>query len=102
MKRFPLSMLAGLMLAASLQAPDARAQDKGDRTIEQYSCKDVMRESGGNRDVAIAFLHGYLLGKAGGSRFNVETMRRQTDAFIERCLDNPSLKAVEAMGEIKK
>jgi hypothetical protein len=29
-------------------------------------------------------------------------LRKQTDAFIERCLDNPGVKAVDAMTEIKK
>ena len=82
--------------------PQDKLQDKGDRTVAQYSCKDVMRESGGNRDVAIAFLHGYMVGKSGGSTFNVETMRKQTDAFIERCLDNPALKAVDVMSDVKK
>ncbi len=80
----------------------ASAQDKGDRAIAQYSCKDVMRESGGNRDVAVAFLHGFILGKSGGTAFNIEILRKQTDAFIERCLDNPGMKAVDAMTEIKK
>jgi hypothetical protein len=102
--------LAALMLSASLaggagaHAQDGKdkAQDRGERTIAQYSCKDVMRESGGNRDVAIAFLHGYLLGKSGGSTFNVETLRRQTDAFMERCLDNPALRAADVMGEVRK
>jgi hypothetical protein len=77
-------------------------KDTGDRTVEQYACKDVMRESGGNRDVAIAFLHGFILGKSGASGFNVETLGKQTDAFIERCLDNPGLKAIEAMTAAKK
>lgn len=96
--------LAAAMLAALLAGSAALAQDKdrGERTIAQYSCKDVMRESGGNRDVAIAFLHGYLLGKSGGSTFNVETLRRQTDAFMERCLDNPALRAADVMGEVRK
>ena len=98
--------LAALALVATCAADAAQAQDKkpdlGDRTVEQYSCKDVMRESGENRGVAIAFLHGYALGKSGGSAFNVETLRKQTDAFMERCLDNPALRAVDVMGEIKK
>lgn len=98
--------LAAMALAALLSAASAQAQDRkpdaGDRSVEQYTCKDVMRESGGNRDVAIAFLHGFLLGQSGGSAFNVETLRKQTDAFIERCLDNPGLKALEAMTAAKK
>jgi hypothetical protein len=80
----------------------ALAQDTKDRTIEQYQCRDVMRDSGANRDVAIAFLHGFLLGKSGGSRFNLDELQRQTDAFINRCLDNPQEKAVDAMTTVKK
>lgn len=93
------------LTCAMLMTGAALAQEKkdtGDRTVEQYSCKDVMRESGVNRDVAIAFLHGFILGKSGGNGFNVETLRKQTDAFIERCLDNPGLKAIEAMTAAKK
>ncbi len=98
--------LAAVAMAATLAAATAQAQDKkqdvGARSVAQYTCKDVMRESGGNRDVAIAFLHGFMLGKSGGSAFNVETLRKQTDAFIERCLDNPGLRAADVMSEIRK
>jgi hypothetical protein len=77
------------------------AQDSNERTIEQYACKDILRESGSNRDVAIAFLHGFLLGKSSGTKFNLETLKKQTDAFLERCLENPHDKAVDAMMKIK-
>lgn len=89
---------------ALLMIFEAQAQglDRGERTITQYSCKDVMRESGVNRDTAVSFLHGYLIGKAGADRFNVEMLRRQTDAFLDRCLDNPAMKAIDAMSEVKK
>jgi hypothetical protein len=71
------------------------------RTIEQYSCKDVMRENGTNRDVAIAFLHGFLLGKSSGSKFDLDKLHDQTNEFIERCLDNPTENAVEVMSKVK-
>lgn len=77
-------------------------QAQFDRTVEQYTCKDIVREAGSSRDVAIAFLHGYLLGKSGASKFNIETLQNQTDAFIERCLDNPKDKAEDVMMQIKK
>ena len=91
--------VAGLI--AAIAATAAVAQDAGDRSVEQYTCKDVMRESGGNRDVAIAFLHGYLVGKSGVSKFNLETLRKQTDSFIDQCLDNPNAKAEDIMMKIK-
>jgi hypothetical protein len=90
-----VSLLAGVGLGSG------SAQDNKERTVEQYLCKDVMRESGGNRDVAIAFLHGFLLGKSGGSKFNLDILHKQSDDFIERCLNNPGEKAVDAMSKAK-
>jgi hypothetical protein len=80
----------------------AWSQDKdSNRTVEQYTCKEVMRESGSNREVAVAFLHGFLLGKSGGSKFNLETLAKQTDAFVDRCLENPNEKALDTMLKVK-
>ena len=89
------ALLAGLVVSSAVSA------EPQPRTIEQYMCKDVMRESGANRDVAIAFLHGYLLGKSGGSKFDLEVLHKQTDDFIEQCLDNPAQKAVDVMAKVK-
>lgn len=90
------------VLSLLLAAETALAQVDKNRTIEQYECKDVIRDSGANRDVAIAFLHGFLLGKSGGSSFDLAALHKQSDAFIERCLDNPKEKAVDAMSAVKQ
>src|ERR1700759_1127635 len=82
--------------------PPAAAQTATDRAVELFTCKDVMREPNASREVAIAFLHGYLLGKSGGSHFNVEVMEKQTSAFIENCLDNPQSKAADVMAKLKQ
>jgi HdeA/HdeB family len=92
---------AALLAGFGLGSPPAWAQDTKDRVVEQYTCKDVMRESGANRDVVIAFLHGFLLGKSGSSKFNVDVLRKQSDDFIERCLENPGEKAVDAASKVK-
>jgi hypothetical protein len=97
-KCFALALAIGALVHA---APSGAQQGK-DRTIEQYECRDIMRDSGANRDVAIAFLHGYLLGKSGGSKFNLDTIQKQTDLFLEHCLLNPRQKAVDAMMSIMK
>jgi len=89
------------MLVGGVTIADAGEAGQVDRTVEQYTCKDIIREAGSDRDVAIAFLHGYLLGKSGSSKFNIETLEKQTDAFIERCLDNPKEKAEDAMLKVK-
>ena len=96
------ALFAAVASAALLTSVASYAQDKGgERTVEQYACKDVMRESGSDRDVAIAFLHGFLVGKSGASKFNIDTLRKQSDLFIDRCLENPNEKALDAMVKVK-
>jgi hypothetical protein len=101
MKTFITFSFAVLALASTATSC-AFAQDNGDRTIDQYACKDIVRESGSLREVAIAFLHGYALGKSGNSQFNLEALMKQTDAFLDRCIENPNQKAIEAMISVKK
>jgi hypothetical protein len=98
----PTQMAAALgaaVLLAGAIAP-VSAQVNKDRTVEQYSCKDIMRESGANRDVAIAFLRGFMLGKSGTTKFNLDVLHKQSDDFIERCLANPDEKAMDAMAKV--
>ena len=78
------------------------AQDNLNRTVDQYKCRDVMREAGANRDIAIAFLHGFLVGKSGSKNFNLDDLHKQTTNFIEHCLSNPDGKAVDSMTAVKK
>jgi hypothetical protein len=78
------------------------AQDALNRTVDQFKCRDVMRENGANRDIAIAFLHGFLLGKSGGQSFNLDALKKQTEAFLDHCLSNPDGKAVDSMIAVKR
>jgi hypothetical protein len=94
-------IFTAVALASLISAGPVSAQEQSDRTVEQYACKEVMRETGSNREVAIAFLHGFLVGKSGSSKFNVDVLHKQTDAFVDRCLDNPAEKAVDAMMKVK-
>jgi HdeA/HdeB family len=94
--------MAAFLITGLCWPGTAAAQTATDRAVELFTCKDVMREPNTSREVAIAFLHGYLLGKSGGSRFNVEMLERQTGAFIEQCLDNPKDNAADVMAKLKK
>ena len=99
MRKAALMVSAFFLLAFVLG--EASAQDAKDRSVEQYLCKDVVRESGVDRDVAIAFLHGFLLGKSGSSKFNLDVLHKQSNDFIERCLDNLSERALDSMSKVK-
>jgi HdeA/HdeB family len=93
--------LNALIVFAALVFGLTAAPAANTRSIDQYTCKDVMREHGDNRDVTIAFLHGFLLGKSGGAAFDIDALHKQTSDFIEYCLDNPTAKAVDAMAKVK-
>jgi HdeA/HdeB family protein len=101
MKTFA-SLFSAALAIASIGIAPAVAQDNGDRTIDQYACKDIVRESGSLREVAIAFLHGYVLGKSGNAQFNLNTLMKQTDTFLDQCIENPNKKAIEVMVGVKK
>ena len=87
--------------AVALAASPLVAQTTGERSVEQYACKDLIREGGANRDIAVAFLHGFILGKSGRSTFDPELLHKQSDAFLDRCIENPNEKAVDAMTKVK-
>jgi HdeA/HdeB family protein len=92
----------GIAILASVICEDAASAQPADmRNIGQYTCKDIMREHGDNRDVAIAFLHGFLLGTSGSSTFNLDSLHKRTTDFIEYCLDHPGEYAIKAMSKIQ-
>jgi hypothetical protein len=101
MKRISRGCLAAILTVSLGWTGPATTQTAPDRTVVLFTCKDVMREPNTSREVAIAFLHGYLLGKSGRSKFNVEILEKQTNAFIEECLDNPQNKAVDVLAKLK-
>jgi len=99
---FAAAALAVVFVCAeSTQAQSQSDQSRSDRAVELFTCKDVMRQPNTSREIAIAFLHGYLLGKSGNSKFNVDVLENQTNTFIEQCLDNPQSKAVDVMMKLK-
>jgi hypothetical protein len=101
MKRAATYIVCAGAILTSASAAMLPAHATEERAVENYSCKEIMRENGVNRNTAIAFLHGFLLGQSNSSKFSVETLTKQTDAFVDQCLDNPAAKAVEVMAKIK-
>jgi len=84
-----LTVLALSTVTATTQAADSK-RDFGTQT-----CKEVMRLSGSDRDIALAFAHGYVLGKKGTTQYDVDVLARITDQFIDHCLDNPRENAIK-------
>ncbi len=93
----------GLLLTSLALVATATAQGpETSRKVSQFTCKDIMRMDGDDRDIAIAFLHGYLLGSKKADEFHTTTLAAATDQFIETCLDNPKRQALEIMQQATK
>jgi hypothetical protein len=84
--------LAGVSVAGTNESKD----------LNTISCKDIMRLSGGDRDISMGVIHGYLLGKKGTSKYKSDRLAEATDEFIETCLDNPKAMAIKTMEAILK
>jgi HdeA/HdeB family len=92
--------VAATVALAYLNPNAGFAQNAFDRSLDQFTCKQVMREAPAIREATIAFMHGYLLGKSNSMKFNVETVLGHTDRFLDACLDNPSAKAIDIMVKV--
>ena len=92
---------SALVAFAMLQGPAVAAED-GVVHINDYLCKDIMRMSDSDRDVSLAVLHGYRLGKKGATSFVSADLSKVTDEFIEYCLNNPQEKALASFEKLAK
>jgi hypothetical protein len=89
--------LSALVIIVAIVPAWHSARAQNEITIERYSCREILREAGPERDIAVAFIHGYILGKAGAAKVDVEGLRKQTRSFIEGCIDSPQASAIETM-----
>jgi hypothetical protein len=99
------AIAAATLAALSLAGTNALAADppsQNARDLRDNTCKDVMRLSGQDRDVALALAHGYVLGKKGTTKFEIDRLALITDKFIDHCLDNPKDNALAAFEKIAK
>jgi hypothetical protein len=96
-----LATLTALSLAGTgALAADPPSQNA--RDLKDNTCKDVMRLTGQDRDVALALAHGYVLGKKGTTKYEIDRLAAITDKFIDHCLDNPKDNALAAFEKIAK
>ena len=72
------------------------------RDLKNNQCRDVMILSGEDREIAIAFAHGYMLGKKNTTRYVPAELGEATDKFMDYCLDNPKDNALAAFEKFTK
>lgn len=78
-----------VLAVANVYAQGADSPEGDVRDLKNFTCKDMMRLSGQDRDLALALAHGYVLGKKGTTQYSIEALGQITDKFLDHCLDNP-------------
>lgn len=92
---------AAFAVSAVVGPPSLAAEPSGtQQDLGTFTCKEVMRLSGEDREIAIALAHGYVLGKKGTSQYVVETLAEITDQFIDYCLDHPTENALQSFEKL--
>ena len=62
-------------------------------------CREVMIQSGSSRDITVAFLHGFILGKSGNTVIQSELLTNSTETFYQACLSQPDANAITVLEE---
>ena len=96
--------VAAVSVAALLSVPatTVAADEPKMKDLGEFSCKDVMILSGADRDISIAFAHGYMLGKNKTTKYDIDKLAKITDAFTDYCLDPPTEKALASLEKVYK
>ena len=94
-------VLAGLTSSLIIGGSAIAAEEPStQKDLTGFSCKDIMRLSGSERENALAFVHGYRLGKMNTTQYEIEALAAITDKFIDHCLDNPNDNALATFEKI--
>ena len=78
------------------------AEPANPKDLASYACKDMVRLSGEDREVALVLVHGYMLGRQNTTVFNTDNMAQTTNSFIEYCLDHPDENALASFERASK
>ncbi|MGF1613853.1 MAG: HdeA/HdeB family chaperone [Gammaproteobacteria bacterium] len=90
-----------LVTAASSTAV-AEEPVKGITDITAVTCKDIMSSDDRGRELSMAYMHGYLHGKANSTALEFDKNAAITDKVRDYCLDNPTAKFVETFETLSK
>ena len=98
----PGIVAAAALVASSLIATNALAEEPSGtkQDLGDMSCKEVMRFSSDDREIALALAHGYVLGKKGTTQYQVDALAQITDQFIDYCLDHPTENALQSFEKL--
>lgn len=98
--RMAVAVLLAAFPLATFAEQDAPEPAAPTLDIEGMTCRYLLTAGGTERDLLMAFFHGYFAGKAGpDAEHDVEKMADRTDAVVAWCVDNPGATLVRAFAD---
>jgi hypothetical protein len=92
----------GIALVTAASAAAAEEPLKAITDITALTCRDIMASDDRGRELSMAYMHGYLNGKANSTALELDKNAAITDKVRDHCLDNPTAKFVETFETLAK
>ncbi len=97
------TMALSLLPVGAVVAAEKEAADTGvTYTIDEVTCRQLLRMSGDSRDFTVVFLHGFVSGKKSELVFDAVPLTEATDKAIDICIDNPDGKLLSAFEKARQ
>ena len=70
--------------------------------MSKITCKEFMAGNDNDREVNMAFMHGFFAGKKGNPVVDINAVTVQTEKVRDYCLSNPTSTVMDAFAKIAK
>jgi hypothetical protein len=72
------------------------------RDLSTVTCKEIMGADDRERELSMAYMHGYINGKANRTTLDLDKNAAITDKVREYCLSNPTAKFSKTFENLSK
>ena len=95
-------ILALVSILMAIPAWAGSSTVEGTFDLMKLTCKELMRGNDSDREIGIAFYHGFLAGQKNEQTMDLHAASALTDAVKEYCLSNPTETVMSAFTKSKK
>ncbi|WP_163341022.1 HdeA/HdeB family chaperone [Desulfopila sp. IMCC35008] len=85
---------ASMFMVLPVWANEPTVENKID--ITELTCKELMRGNDSDREIGLAFYHGFLAGKKNNQTLDLHAAFLLTDSVKDYCLSNPTATVMDA------
>lgn len=91
-----------LMTLSTVAGAQTSQTSKSVRDLSTVTCKEIMGADDRERELSMAYMHGYINGKANRTTLDLDKNAAITDKVREYCLSNPTAKFAKTFENLSK